>query len=305
MPHHSAIMWLLFAATIAALVGIDLRANRGRNEPRPLDVATRWVAIVLVAAAVFGSAIWWRSGRANAIQFTTGYVIELALSVDNLLVFILVLRYFAVPEALHATVLKWGILGAIVMRAMMIGAGTLLVREFSWVLYLLGALLVYTGARLLYRSDDETIEPDRSLALRAARRLLPITPGFHGNAFMVRDAGRWRATPLLLVVLVVEWTDLVFATDSVPAIFAITRDPFLVYTSNIFAILGLRALYFVLAGMIARFVYLRPGVAVVLVLVGLKMLASRWIRVEPVWVLAGVVAILAVAVGASVGKKES
>ncbi len=284
-------LWLLFAATIVTLLTVDLVATGRKAAPLSFATATRWSAIVIAAAVCFACAIWLAIGRPQAVQFATGYVVEFALSVDNLLVFILVLRYFAVPEALHATVLKWGILGAMVMRAVMIGAGTILLRELSWVIYLLGALLIYTGARML-RSNDEGVEPGRSLAFRVARRLLPITADFHGNAFFAREAGRLRATPLLLVVVVVEWTDLVCATDSVPAIFAITRDPFLVYTSNVFAIVGLRALFFLLAGMIARFVYLRVGVAVVLMLVGLKMLLSHWVELSPIVTLLAVIVVL-------------
>lgn len=296
---HPASLWLVFAATITLLLAIDLGAAHRRTHATTIREAAWWSTVVIAAAILFGGLVWWRSGRADAVQFAAGYVVELSLSVDNLLVFILVLRYFAVPAALQPVVLKWGILGAVVLRGVMIGAGVLLLRELNWVIYVLGCLLIFTGAKLFAKPGERAAEPGKNLVMRAARRFLPLTDQYHGEAFWVRVSGRWLATPLLLVVLVIEWTDLVFATDSVPAIFAITRDPFLVYTSNILAIIGLRALFFLVAGMLDRFAYLRFGVAAVLVLVGLKMLLSPWIQVATELSLAAIIAILGIAIFAS------
>jgi tellurite resistance protein TerC len=294
---HSLSIWLLFAAVIAVLLAADLVAARHRARAPTTREAAWWSAAVIAAAGLFCALVWWRDGDTAAAQFAAGYLVELSLSVDNLLVFILVLHYFAVPASLQPTALKWGILGAIVLRAAMIGTGTLLLHEFNWVTYLLGVLLVITGIKMFATPDGQKTAPGNNLVMRTLRRILPVADSFQGGAFFVRTDRRWRATPLLLVVLVIEWTDLVFATDSIPAIFAITRDPFLIYTSNIFAIVGLRALFFLLAGVLDRYGSLRFGVAMILVLVGIKMLASPWIHVSSEITLAGVIGVLATAVG--------
>ena len=301
---HDAVMWLVFAVTIAVLLLADLASAGRRGQQPTFSGAVRWSIAVVGIAALFGALVWLREGRSNAVQFATGYLVELSLSVDNLLVFLLILDYFAVPGMLHPTVLKWGVLGAIVMRGVMIGGGTLLLNEISWVIYLLGAVLVFTGIRMLARRHVRETSPEASVAVRAIRKLLPVTETFRGKAFLAREAGRVYATPLLVVVLIIEWTDLIFATDSIPAIFAITRDPFLVYTSNIFAIVGLRALFFALAGTFERVRRLRFGVGLVLVFVGLGMLAAPWVRLPPEAALAGVVAILGASAVASRMRSE-
>jgi tellurite resistance protein TerC len=295
-------LWLLFAVVVLLLLAIDLGWTRRTAALPTLRAATRWSITVIALALLFGGVIWLREGSVNAVQFVTGYVVELSLSVDNLLVFILVFEYLSVPSGLQPVALKWGIIGAILMRGVMIGLGTVLVHQFAWVLYLFGVLLVVTGARILMNRSSTPVSPEKNPLLRIARRVMPFSDRFEGASFFTRVHGRRIATPLLLVVLVLEWTDLVFATDSIPAIFAISRDPFIVYTSNIFAIIGLRALFFVVAGMIARFVYLRFGVAFVLMLVGIKMLVVEWIVVPPIAALAGVVGLLGVSVGASMRK---
>jgi tellurite resistance protein TerC len=292
------VTWLLFAATVAVLLIVDLGILSRRAHLASLRESVAWSIAVMVAAALFAAWIWARDGRAPALQFASGYIVELALSVDNLLVFLIILRYFAVPASLQPTVLKWGILGALVMRGLMIGAGILLLDQFRWIIYLLGALLVFTGIRM-FDHDEPAIDPARHPLLRRARRFFPMGESFDDAQFVTRTGGRRIVTPLLIIILVIELTDLVFATDSIPAIFAITRNPLLVYSSNIFAIVGLRALYFVLASMLARFAYLRTGVAMILVLVGAKMLAERWVTIAPEVVLGVVVAILAGAVVAS------
>ena len=240
----------------------------------------------------------WR-GPEPALQYLTGYLIEKALSVDNLFVFALVFGLFAVPSQYQHRVLFWGVLGALIMRGAFIAAGAALLHNFHWVIYVFGAFLVYTGIKLA-RQKETAIAPERNPAVRLFRRFFPITDGYQGEHFFVRRAGRLLATPLLLVLIVVESTDLVFAVDSIPAIFAVTSDPFLVYTSNVFAILGLRSLYFLLAGALDKFYYLKAALAVILSFVGVKMLLTGVIEIPIVVSLAVIVALLVIAVIASV-----
>ena len=300
---HSPATWLIFAAIVVTLLVVDL-ALITRAPSLSVRRSFRWSLVVVAAAALFCAVIGLSSGRGAALQFATGYIIEFSLSVDNLLVFLIVLQYFAVPTASQPTVLKWGILGAIAMRAIVIGAGTLILREFHWIIYVFGGLLILTAVRMITTPGHGDVNLDRNPMVRIARRALPLSDRFAGDAFFVRIDGTLRATPLLLVVLVIEWTDLVFATDSIPAIFAITRDPFLIYTSNIFAIIGLRSLFFVLAAMLARFVYLRFGVATVLILVGAKMLLTRWLAVPSLVSLAVIVLVLGAAVVLSAARRD-
>lgn len=294
-------MWVGFTALVAALLVLDLAVLNRRAHALGMKEAVRWSGGLVLLALLFGLFMLWREGPRPALEYYTGYLIELSLSVDNLFVFILIFSYFGVPAAARPKVLKWGILGAIAMRFVMIALGALLLRRFEWIVYLFGAILVLTGARML-ASKHERIEPERNPLVRLARRVLPFCSYYDGARFFTRGgrAGRWMATPLLLVVLVVEWSDLVFAIDSIPAVFAVTRDPFIVYSSNVFAILGLRALFFVLAGMLDRFVYLKPGVALILIIVGLKMALSHWVEVPILVSLAVIVTILGSAVGLSI-----
>jgi tellurite resistance protein TerC len=244
----------------------------------------------------FGLFVLWQESPQHALEYYTGYLIELSLSVDNLFVFHLIFSYFGVRADAQPKVLKWGILGAIVMRLIMIVTGALLLNRFGWIVYLFGGLLLVTGLRM-FRQKDTPVDLARNPVVRVARRLLPFSHSYDGTRFFTRTIqGRILATPLLLVLLVVEWSDLIFAIDSIPAIFAVTRDPFLIYSSNIFAILGLRALFFVLAGMLDRFVYLKPGVAFILVFVGLKMLVSAWVHLPTLISLAVIITTLSVAV---------
>jgi tellurite resistance protein TerC len=261
--------------------------------------AMSWSGGIIALALLFGLFVLWQEGTQPALEYYTGYLIELSLSVDNLFVFLLIFSYFGVRAEAQPKVLKWGILGAIVMRFIMIGLGALLLERFNWIVYVFGGLLVLTGIRM-FTQKEEMVDLEKNPVVRLARRFLPLGNYYDGTKFLTRTAlGRVLATPLLLVVLVVEWSDLVFAIDSIPAIFAITRDPFLVYSSNIFAILGLRALFFVLAGMLDRFVYLKPGVAFILVFVGLKMTLSAWIHIPTVLSLAVIVTTLGLAVAFS------
>ena len=299
MGHHSTTVWLGFIALVVGLLVLDLGVLNRRSHVLRFKEAMGWSLGLIAFAFAFGLLILWREGGQHALEYYTGYLIELSLSVDNLFVFILIFTYFSVPAAAQAKVLKWGILGAIVMRFVMIALGALLLQRFEWIVYLFGGILVLTGLRMLM-GKEERIQPEKNPMVRLARRLLPFSDSYHGSQFFYRTRqGRLLATPLLLVVLVVEWSDLVFAIDSIPAIFAVTRDPFLVYSSNIFAILGLRALFFVLAGMMDKFVYLKPGVALILVFVGLKMALSHWLHLPTAASLAVVVIMLGGAVGLS------
>jgi tellurite resistance protein TerC len=296
---HSLAVWLGFTGLVVALLFVDLGLLNRRSHVLSLKEAMSWSLGLIALALLFGGFLWWREGAQHALEYYTGYLIELSLSVDNLFVFILIFNYFGVPAEAQPKVLKWGILGAIVMRFVMILLGALLLARFEWIIYVFGGILVLTGVRMLL-SDDQRIEPERNPIVRLTRRLLPIADTYDGAKFTCRTGrGRLLATPLVLVLLVVEWSDLVFAIDSIPAIFAITRDPFLVYSSNVFAILGLRALFFVLAGMMDRFVYLKPGVALILVFVGGKMAVSAWLHVPTAVSLAIVLLTLASAVGLS------
>jgi tellurite resistance protein TerC len=299
LGHHPTTVWLGFTALVVGLLVLDLGVLNRRSHALGFKEAMRWSLGLIAFAFGFGLLILWREGAQHALEYYTGYLIELSLSVDNLFVFILIFTYFSVPAAAQAKVLKWGILGAIVMRFIMIALGALLLQRFEWIVYLFGGILVLTGLRMLW-GKEERIQPEKNPMVRLARRLLPFSDSYHGSQFFCRTRqGRWLATPLLLVVLVIEWSDLVFAIDSIPAIFAVTRDPFLVYSSNVFAILGLRALFFVLAGMMDRFAYLKPGVALILVFVGFKMALSRWLHLPTAASLAVVLVMLGGAVALS------
>jgi tellurite resistance protein TerC len=289
-------VWLGFTGLVLALLVLDLGVLNRRSHVLTLKEALSWSGGVVLLALVFGLFMLWREGTQQALEYYTGYLIELSLSVDNLFVFLLIFTYFCVRADAQPKVLKWGILGAIVMRLIMIGLGAFLLHRFSWIVYVFGALLVVTGIRM-FTQKEERVDLERNPVVRLARRLIPLSPSYDGTRFFTRTAtGKVVATPLLLVVLVVEWSDLVFAIDSIPAIFAVTRDPFLVYSSNVFAILGLRALYFVLAGMLDKFVYLKPGISFILIFVGLKMLLSGWFHFPILLSLGVIVTTLALAV---------
>jgi tellurite resistance protein TerC len=283
-----------------ALLVLDLGVLNRRAHVLTVKEALLWSGGLVAVAHLFGLFILWREGTQSALEYYTGYLIELSLSVDNLFVFLLIFTYFCVRADAQPKVLKWGILGAIVMRLIMIGTGALLLDRFHWIVYVFGGLLIITGIRMFVQKDT-AVDLDRNPVVRLGRRVLPLSDSYDGTRFFTRTIrGKLLATPLLLVVLVVEWSDLVFAIDSIPAIFAVTRDPFLVYSSNVFAILGLRAMYFVLASMLDRFVYLKPGVAFILVFVGLKMTLSGWIQIPTALSLAVIVVALGSAIALSI-----
>ena len=295
----SPIWWVAFNALILTLLALDLGVFHRRGHAVGVREALTWSAIWVSLAIAFGVGIWWKLGQQPALEFFTGYLVEEALSVDNLFVFIMIFGYFRVPAELQHRVLFWGILGALVMRGLMIATGALLLERFHWVIYIFGAFLVITGIRMAL-SSGEAIEPDANPVLRLLRRFIPVTTRFHGEKFFVREAlrpgepVRRVATPLFVVLVLVETTDVVFALDSIPAIFGVTRDPFLVYSSNVFAILGLRSLYFVLAGVIGKFHLLKYGLSVVLAFVGVKMIIAEWYKI-PIGIALGVVALVLVA----------
>jgi tellurite resistance protein TerC len=258
-----------------------------------------WSTILWIALSVlFGFGIWHFSGYQHAIEFFTGYLIEKALSIDNLFLFLVIFRTFAIDERFQHRMLEWGILGALVMRGIMIFAGTELIERFSWIMYLLGAFLVYAGIHMLF-AKKEKIHPEQSAFFRFANRHLRLSRDYHGERFFVRKEGKLFATPLFLVLLVVEITDVTLAIDSIPAIFGITRDPFIVYTSNVFAILGLRALYFLLAGFLNRLRFLTAGLAFVLSFIGAKMIVEPWLHIPSHTSLLVVAGILLLALAAS------
>jgi tellurite resistance protein TerC len=294
--HHGAAVWLGFTGLVAALLILDLGVLNRRSHVLSFKEALSWSLGLITFAHLFGLFILWLEGTQSALEYYTGYLIELSLSVDNLFVFILIFSYFGVPAEAQPKILKWGILGAIIMRLIMIALGALLLERFEWIVYVFGAILIVTGIRMI-RQEEESVELERNPVVRLARRLLPFTNYYDGTRFFTRRKdGAVLATPMFLVLIIVEWSDLVFAIDSIPAIFAITRDPFLVYSSNVFAILGLRALFFVLAGMMDKFVYLKPGVAIILIFVGLKMTLSHWLHIPTLLSLGVIVLTLAGAV---------
>lgn len=289
--------WAAVLGVIVAMLAVDLFAHR-RAHVVGVREAAAWSAFWVALGVGFGAIVWWVWGGEFAAQYFAGYVIEKSLAVDNVFVFAIIFGYFAVPREYQHRVLFYGVLGALVFRAVFIAAGSVLIASFAWILYLFGAFLVLTGIRMA-RHRNETIDPERSVVLRLFRRVIPVTDTYHGQKFIVRQAGRWVATPLLAVLVLIEVTDIVFAVDSIPAIFAVTQQPFLVFTSNAFAILGLRAMYFLLADLMHRFVYLKLGLAVVLVWVGVKMLLLEVYKIPTAASLAVVAAILVVTVLAS------
>jgi tellurite resistance protein TerC len=284
---HSPAVWFGFTALVAGLLVLDLGVLNRRSHVLSFREAISWSTGLVTIALLFGVFLWVQEGIKPALEYYTGYVIELSLSVDNLFVFLLIFQYFAVPAALQPRILKWGIIGALVLRGIMISLGAILLAQFHWIIYVFGGILILTGVRMFHGTGDR-IEPDRNPLVRAARRVIPMVEAYDGQKFFTRTHKGWLATPLFLVLLMVEWSDLIFAIDSIPAIFAVTRDPFIVYSSNVFAVLGLRALYFVLAGMMDRFEYLKPGVAAILVFVGVKMLINGILPV-PIGISLGVI----------------
>ena len=268
--------WAGFGLFILLMLALDLGVLNRKAHAVTYREATVWSVVWVTLALIFAGLVFWKTDRQTGLEFLTGYVIELSLSVDNLFVFLLIFSYFKVPAKYQHRVLFWGVLGALVMRMTMIGIGATLVERFHWILYIFGAFLIYTGFRML-RQDESQANPEDNPLVRFATRLIPITRHYEGDKFFTVENGRKMGTLLLLVLVIVEVSDLVFAVDSIPAIFGITTNPFIVYTSNVFAILGLRSLYFLLAGVVEKFHYLKLGLAIVLMFVGVKMLSEGYL----------------------------
>ena len=284
--------WVAFHVGVFIALWVDLTTFRKRDRELSMRAALRRSFIWIILSLSFNYLVWKTRGEDDGLDFLTGYIIEYSLSVDNIFVFVLIFAYFRVPPRSQHRVLVWGIIGALVMRGVMIWLGVTLVERFHFVLYIFGAFLLLTGLRMLFDRDAK-LDFEKNFFMRWCRKMLPITKELHEHHFTARVDGRLMFTPLLLVLILVETMDLVFAVDSIPAVFAITTDQFIVYTSNICAILGLRSLYFLLANLVARFIYLRIGLAIILCFVGLKMLVEHWIRI-PSWLsLLIIIAVLA------------
>lgn len=296
------LFWILFNLFIAALLALDLGLLNRRSHHIGFREALTWSAVWIALAGAFAVLVFFWRGHTPALEFVTGYVIELSLSVDNLFVFLVVFRYFRVPDEQQHKVLFWGILGALIMRGVFILAGVTLIRRFEWITYVFGAMLIWSGYQLL-RQGEKEIHPEKNPVLRLFRRIIPVTNEYHGGRFFIRQSAL-HATPLFVVLLVIESTDVLFAVDSIPAVLAITRDAFIVYTSNVFAILGLRSMYFALAGMMDLFHYLHYGLSIVLIFVGLKMIGAHYFHLPTVLALGIVVGVLGLSVVASLMKPK-
>ena len=294
--------WILFNLFALGMLVLDLLVFQRRGRVVRSREALAWSAMWIGLAAAFAGLLFFWQGRQVALEFVTGYVIELSLSVDNLFIFLVIFRYFSVPEQHQRGVLFWGIIGALLMRGIFILAGVGLIERFHWILYLFGALLIYSGIRLGF-SGEHQVDPAKNPAVRVLRRLMPVTDDYQGGRFLVRG---WKgnpglyATPLLVVLAVIETTDLLFAVDSIPAVLAVTLNAFIVYTSNVFAILGLRSMYFAVSSLMKAFRFLHTGLAVVLVLVGVKMIFADYFPVPTLVTLGAVALILAVSIATSI-----
>ena len=295
---HTLYFWVGFNVFVALMLLLDLGVLHRNSRVMSMKEAFAWSGFWIALAAAFAVFVYfWHGGRA-ALEFVTGYVIEESMSVDNLFVFLVLFQYFRVPKEHQYKVLFWGIIGALVLRLTFIIVGVSILRRFEFVIYIFGALLIYSGYKL-FSEEDREVHPERNPVLKLFRRNFPVTENYVEDKFFVRRNGQRFATPLFLVLLVVETTDVIFAIDSIPAILAITRDAFIVYTSNVFAILGLRSLYFALSGLMTLFHYLNYGLAVILIFVGAKMLASHFIEVSVAITLGVIAAVLAISIGAS------
>lgn len=290
MDSDRLLLWIVFNVFVLGMLALDLGVFHRKAHAVSLREALTWSVVWISLALVFNAWIYYLWGSEKALEFLTGYLIEKSLSVDNIFVFLVIFSYFSVPAMYQHRVLFWGILGALIMRAIFIATGAALLTKFHWMIYVFGGFLVFTGLKLLF-AGDEKLEPEKNPAVRLARRYLNITKEYCGQNFFVRQKGKLWATPLLLVLLVVETTDVIFAVDSIPAIFAITLDPFIVYTSNVFAILGLRALYFLLAGVMDMFRFLKVGLSFVLCFVGVKMTLVDVFKI-PIGISLGAVAMI-------------
>lgn len=288
---HTALLWIGFNVFILLLLVVDLKVLNRKPHEIGIRESLTWSAVWIAISLGFNVLVYFWYGHDPALQFFTGYLIEKSLSVDNLFVFLLLFSYFKVPNKYQHEVLFWGILGALVMRGLLIFLGASLIARFGWILYIFGAFLVLTGIKMAIQKGRKEVHPERNIFVRFFKKFIPVTAGYHQEKFFIKIDGKRYATLLIVVLIVIETTDLLFAVDSIPAIFAITRDPFIVYTSNVFAILGLRSLYFALAGMMDLFHYLSHGLAIILTFVGLKMLLAEVVHIS-IGIALGVVGIV-------------
>jgi len=292
-------LWIGFNVFVLLMLALDLGVFHRQSHIVTFKESLSWTAVWVTLALAFNAGLWYFSGPQKALEFFTGYVIEKSLSVDNVFVFALLFSYFTVPREYQHKVLFWGILGALIMRAIMIGVGAVLITKFAWIIYIFGAFLILTGLKMIFKKEAE-FHPEQNPIVRWFKRFFRVTKEYRGDKFFVREQGILLATPLFVVLLCVEITDVIFAVDSIPAIFSVTKDPFIVYTSNVFAILGLRSLYFALAGMMHKFHYLKLGLGFVLLFVGIKMLlAHTAYKLDTLLSLAVVALILTTSVAAS------
>ncbi len=292
----SIAMWAAFWITVVTALFVDLTVLNKHHGHVSVKEAAIMVGAWISLALLFGGAIWFFEGPHHALAFYTGYVLEYSLSIDNMFVFILIFSYFAIPHELQPKALLWGILGAVALRFIFIFIGVQLISLFSWTIYVFGALLIFTATKMLLQKENDNFDPSQSLPLKIMRKFIPLKTDYRGENFFVKDEIKWFATPLFAAVLVIEMSDLIFAVDSIPAVLSITQDTFLVYSSNIFAIIGLRSLYFLLSGMAGKFPYLKYGISVILFFVGVKMLLSHHVKIPIVASLAVIVGILTLSI---------
>lgn len=290
---HELILWLGFNVFIILMLALDLGVFQRNPHKIKVKEALIWSAVWVILALIFNVFIYYDMGEQKALEFFTGYLLERSLSVDNIFVFVLLFSYFKVPALYQHKVLFWGVLGALILRAILIGLGSLMVAKFGWIIYIFGGFLLFTGFKMAFQTDKE-IEPENNIIIRTFKKLFPVTHEYHDGKFIVKINKKNYATPLLVVLVAVEFADLVFAFDSIPAIFAVTTDPFIIYTSNIFAILGLRTLYFAIASIMHKFHYLKIGLSLILIFIGFKMLIIDLYKIPIVFSLS-IIAIILVA----------
>ena len=290
---YEVVLWISFNIFILLMLALDLGVIQRKTHVISVKEALLWSAVWILLAFCFNVFIYYEFGKEKALEFLTGYLLERSLSIDNIFVFVLLFSYFKVPEKYQHKVLFWGVLGALILRALLIAVGAVLVAKFEWVIYIFGGFLLITGFKMAFQDETE-IEPEKNLIIRTFKKLFPVSHAYDNGNFFTIENGKRLATPLLIVLVSTEITDLVFAFDSIPAIFAVTTDPYIVYTSNIFAILGLRAMYFALAGVMHKFYYLKVGLAMILIFIGAKMLLTHLYKI-PTGFSLGIIAIILVA----------
>lgn len=295
----SPLFWIVFNIFVFSMLALDLGVFNRKAHTPSFREAGIWSAVWIALALLFNLGIYIWMGPKFGTEFLTGYLIEYSLSVDNIFVFVLLFSAFAVPPQYQHRVLFWGVLGALILRGILIFAGAALIERFHWILYIFGAFLIFAGIRMFRSEGEETIDLENNRILKFVRRFIPVTNSYHGQLFFIYEQGQRMATPLFMVLVLVEFTDLLFALDSIPAIFAVTREPFIVYTSNVFAIMGLRSLYFLLAGVVQKFVYLRYGLAFILTFVGFKILSESFLHISNIISLLVIATALAVSIFAS------